>query len=82
MEEPDSEHSLKIEAVEDEYYVSLDHPMTKEHYISFIAAVYDNGLQLVKLYPESAAEARFKISRLKFFIAYCNHHGLFSQNPA
>ena len=82
VEEPDDAHSLKIETVEDEYFVSLDHPMTKEHYISFIAAVYDNGLQFVKLYPESAAEARFKISRLKFFLAYCNHHGLFLQNPA
>lgn len=77
----DSAHALKIETVEDEYYVSLDHPMTKEHYISFIAAVYDNGVQFVKLYPESAAEARFKISRLKFFLAYCNHHGIFKAQP-
>ena len=75
-----SSHTLKIETVEDEYYVSLDHPMTKVHYISFIAAVYDNGVQFVKLYPESAAEARFKISRLKFFLAFCNHHGLFKNS--
>ena len=70
-------HQLHIETVEDEYYVSLDHPMTKEHYISFIAAVYDNGVDFVKLYPESPAEARFKIGRAKFVLAYCNHHGLF-----
>ena len=75
-------HTIKIETVEDEYYVTLDHPMTKDHYISFIAAVYDNGVQFVKLYPESAAEARFKISRVKFFLAYCNHHGLFKAEPA
>ena len=73
----DAAHTMKIETVEDEYYVTLDHPMTKDHYISFIAAVYDNGVQFVKLYPESVAEARFKISRVKFFLAYCNHHGLF-----
>ncbi len=71
-------HKIMIETVEDEYYVHLDHPMTKEHYISFIAAVYDNGVNFVKLYPESPAEARFKISRAKFILAYCNHHGLFS----
>ena len=70
-------HQLHIETVEDEYYVSLDHPMTKEHYISFFAAVYDNGVDFVKLYPESPAEARFKIGRAKFVLAYCNHHGLF-----
>ena len=77
IEEPDPCHTFKIETVEDEYYVCIEHPMTKEHYISFIDAVYDNGVQLVKLYPESSAEARFKISRAKFFLAYCNHHGLF-----
>ena len=77
IEESDKEHKIQLVKVEDEYYVSIDHPMTKEHYISFIAAVYDNGVELVKLYPESAAEARFKIRRAKFVLAYCNHHGLF-----
>ncbi|MBP5603580.1 MAG: helix-turn-helix domain-containing protein [Treponema sp.] len=75
--EVSAEHQIKLEKVEDEFYVTIDHPMTKEHYISFIAAVYDNGVDFVKLYPESAAEARFKIGRAKFFLAYCNHHGLF-----
>ena len=76
-EENDDEHAFTIQTVEDEYFVSLDHPMTKDHYISFIAAVYNNGVEFIKLYPESAAQARFKISRAKFFVAYCNHHGLF-----
>ena len=75
-------HTIQIQTVEDEYYVTMDHPMSKEHYISFIAAVYDNGVDFVKLYPESSAEARFKISRAKFFLAYCNHHGLFRVNPS
>ena len=70
-------HKIKLEKVEDEYYVSINHSMTKEHYISFIAAVGDNNVQLVKLYPEGTAEARFKLARVKFVLAYCNHHGLF-----
>lgn len=76
-ESPNEEHSLKIESVEDEYYVTLNHPMTKEHYISFIAAISDQGVQLVKLYPEGNAEARFKINRVRKLYAYCNRHGLF-----
>ena len=76
-EEPDEAHEIKVEGVEDEYYVHIDHPMTKEHYISFIAAVSDFGINLVKLYPEGNAEARFKKNRVKYFYAYCNHHGLF-----
>lgn len=69
---------MRIEAVEDEYFVTVDHPMTKEHYISFIAAISDQGIQLVKLYPEGGAEARFKRSRVWKLYFYCNRHGLFS----
>lgn len=79
-EEPDDKHSLKVETVEDEYYVTLNHPMTKEHYISFLAAISDDGVQLVKLYPEGNAQARFKISRVLKLYAYCNRHGLFEMD--
>ena len=71
------EHEIKIEPSEDEFHVSIDHPMTKEHYISFIAAVADDGVQIAKLYPEGNAEARFKRARVKYLYAYCNRHGLF-----
>ena len=74
---PDARHNIRKEISEDEYYVSVDHPMTKDHYISFLAAVSDHGIQLVKLYPEGPAEARFKISRVRKLYAYCNRHGLF-----
>ena len=73
----DEKHAISKEIAEDEYFVSIDHPMTKEHYISFLAAVSDFGVQLVKLYPEGNAEARFKIDRVKTLYAYCNRHGLF-----
>lgn len=73
----DEEHTIGIEKVEDEWYVSVNHPMTKEHYISFIAAMADNGIQMIKLYPEGMAQARFKISRVKWLYVYCNRHGLF-----
>ncbi len=76
-EQPDDEHKINIEICEDEYYVWLDHPMTKEHYISFIAAVADNGIQFEKLYPEGRSEARFKISRVKKILFWCNKDGLF-----
>lgn len=77
QEECDSKHSIKIEIVEDEYYVTASHPATKTHYLSFFAAVSDMGVQFIKLYPESTPEARFKINRVKWIYAYCNRHGLF-----
>ena len=76
-EEPDEEHRINVEKIEDEYYVSVDHPMTKDHYISFIAAVSDSGIQLSKMYPESNAETRFRTSRVRYIYAYCNRHGLY-----
>ena len=76
-EESDDEHNISVEIVEDEYYVTVDHPMTKEHYISFLAAVSDQGVQFIKLYPEGPAEARFRISCVRKFFAYCNRHGLY-----
>ena len=76
-EAPDGEHNAEITVVEDEYFVSVRHPMTREHFISFLCALSDQGIQLVKLYPEGNAEARFKISRVQRLYAYCNRHGLF-----
>lgn len=73
----DSNHTLNIEVVEDEYFVTINHPMTKDHYISFIAAISNQGIQLTKLYPEGPAQARFKIAGVHKIFAYCNRHGLF-----
>lgn len=76
-EQSDEKHMVFIERVEDEYYVRIDHSMTKEHSISFIAAVSTDDLQMVKLYPEGSAEARFKIRGVKRVYFYCNRDGLF-----
>ena len=76
-DDADDAHMLSVESVEDEYYVCLNHEMTKKHYISFIAAVRDDGCEIKKLYPEGSADARFKINRVKCFYYYCNQHGLF-----
>lgn len=79
-EEPDAEHAIDISIVEDEYFVTVDHPMTRDHYITCLTALSDRGVQFVKLYPEEHAEARFKMSRVKWIHAYCNKHGMFRVN--
>ena len=76
----DSEHIISVQTIEDEYFVTINHPMTKEHYISFIAAISDQGIQLIKLYSEGPAQARLKIARVRKIFAYCNLHGLFEIN--
>lgn len=76
-EEPDERHAIRVSRVKDELFVQVEHPMTKLHYISFIAAVSPGRVQLVKTYPESDAEARFKIDQVSALYVYCNKDGLF-----
>ncbi len=76
----DEKHKIFIERVEDEYFVRIEHDMTKKHYISFIAVVSSDRIQMVKLYPEGNPEARFKINGVKKIYYYCNKDGLFYQN--
>lgn len=76
--ETDEEHMMFIEGVEDEYYVRVDHEMTKQHYISFAAALSPDRMQMVRLYPEGNAEARFQMRGVKKMLFYCSKDGLFS----
>lgn len=78
-EQDDTDHQIICERIEDEYYVTLAHPMTKEHYISFIAFCNEDRFELVKLYPEGDARARFFIRGRGKLYWYCNHHGLFTK---
>ena len=75
-EEVDDDHMLTIEPVEDEQFITVHHPMTKEHHISFLAHMTSDRFQMVKLYPEGNAETRFQLRGRGFLYLYCNRHGL------
>ena len=78
-EEADDDHAVTIEQVEDEQFVTVRHPMTKEHFISFVAYVTCDRVQLVKLYPEGNAQTRMQLRGRGYLYWYCNRHGLFRQ---
>ena len=80
-EEADTDHAVLIQQVEDEHFITIEHPMTKEHYISFVAFVTSDRVQFVKLYPEGNAETRLQLRGFGMLYWYCNHHGLFKMNP-
>lgn len=80
-EEADEAHTVAIERVEDEHFVTVRHPMTKQHYISFLAYVTTDRVQLVKLYPEGNAETRLQLWGKGILYWYCNRHGLFRFAP-
>ena len=75
-EEFDGDHNITIENVEDEKFITVNHPMTKSHYISFIAYVTSDKVNFVKLYPEGNAETRMQNRGRGYLYIYCNKHGL------
>lgn len=78
-EEMDEHHMVEMEQVEDETYITVKHPMTKSHYISFLAYVTRDKFQMVKLYPEGEAACRFRFRGRGCLYSYCNRHGLMKQ---
>ena len=76
-EAPDEDHGITVENVEDEHFITVRHPMSKAHFISFLAFVTCDRVQLVKLYPEGEAQTRLQLRGMGRLYWYCNRHGLF-----
>ena len=73
-------HMLNISEIEYEHYITINHDMTKQHYIWFISYVSDNRVMTVRLYPEQTLELRFPHMHGGSFYFYCSQDGLFKQN--
>ena len=78
-EEGDDDHQVTIEQVEDEHYITVHHPMTKSHFISFAAFVTCDRMQMVKFYPEGEAATRLQLRGMGYLYYYCNQHGLYKK---
>lgn len=71
-EKEDGNHVIHVETVDNEYYVTMMHPMTKEHYISFAAYITSGSSEIVKLYPEQDISIRFRKKGHGILCFYCN----------
>lgn len=78
-ESMDEVHSIVTETIDNEYSITMRHPMSKEHYVSFIAYITSNSAELIKLYPEQDISVRFRKKGHGVLYAYCNRHGLFKK---
>lgn len=74
--ETEADHVPTVEEMDSEYYVTFDHPMTKEHYLRFAAYVTDDRYLLVRLYPEQSAAFRLPMLRRGTLYVCCNRDGL------
>lgn len=73
----DEMHDIKMEEIDNEYYISFCHEMKKEHHITFAALVSWDRVTVVRLYPEQAAEVRMPRQRRGELYLCCSKHGLF-----
>ena len=76
MQEPEGEHEIMVERIDGRRYVHLDHPMTKDHSIRWIALLTDDRLEMQQLYPEQDANASFTMHGHGLILTFCDVHGL------
>ena len=74
----DETHALHVEEMDGEWYVTLNHPMTKAHFIRFIACVGMKRVLLVRLYPEQNAEVRMPKKPHATWYIGCSEDGLYT----
>lgn len=73
------QEKLSIENIETDYFISTNHEMTKEHYISFVALLTGDSLIIRKQYPEWNLQTRIPAFSHGKLIWNCTKHGLFYQ---
>ena len=76
-QKPDEEHTLNVEMVEDEWFLSSSHPMTKDHSLMFVALVTAERVTLVRQWPEWDFQTRLPRRGHGILYWYCTRHGLF-----
>lgn len=74
----DEFHAVTVQEIEEDWYVTFDHPMKKEHFFRFAAYVTVDRVLLLRLYPEQGGE--FRIPQIrgggKLYLC-CSRDGLF-----
>ena len=70
---------LTVERVEDEWFITRGHPMTKDHHIAFVALATGDRVQLIRQYPEWDLSLRIPARGHGKLLWYCTQHGLFYQ---
>ena len=77
INKPDDLHHLNMTESDGEDYITFEHPMNKDHYLSFVALVTYDRVMLVKLYPEQSGALRIPRKKGSKLYYYCTQDGLF-----
>ena len=79
LEPQKPDEPLSVEKIDGSWFISSPHPMTKEHYISFVALLTGDTLFLRRLYPEWDLQTRIPAFSHGILLWHCTKHGLFRQ---
>lgn len=70
---------LSVQIIEHDFFISSDHEMTKDHYITFVALLTSDTVLLKKLYPQWDLQVRIPVFAHGRLLRHCRKHGLFYQ---
>ena len=73
------DEQLSVEIIENDFFITSNHPMTREHYIAFIALLTGDSVMVRKQYPEWDMQVRIPIFAHGKLVWYCTKHGTFYQ---
>ena len=73
------EEKLSVEVIENDYFLTSNHEMTKAHYISFVAFLTSDTLIFKKQYPQWDLQVRLPRLGHGRLLWYCTRHGLYDQ---
>ena len=79
LQEAEDTEKLTVGKIENEFFISTDHEMTKDHYITFVAILTGDSIMLRKQYPEWNIQTRIPYFGHGMLVWYCTKHGLFYQ---
>ena len=79
MKKAEPDEKLSVEIIENDWYITTSHPMTQEHYISFVAFATGEKIEMIKTYPEWDMNVRIQKRGHGKLVWYCTNHGLFYQ---
>ena len=74
--EAQDDEKLRIEDIGGEWFISSEHEMTKQHYISFVAFLSDSNVMMFRQYPEWNLQITMPLYRYGRLVWYCTNHGL------
>ena len=79
LQKTSPDEMLSVDIVENDFYITANHPMTRDHYITFITLLTEDTIMLRKQYPEWELQTRIPVFAHGILVWHCSKHGLFYQ---